>query len=87
MNVEGCLRSVRCPECKTVFYPTAQWGWKVGGRQYCRYNCMRAAQKNMLKRKANRLNKERIRMVQRRAPAEEINLITWEYTDIIAAVK
>ncbi len=87
MNTEACLKAVRCPECKTTFYPTPLWGWKIGERRYCRYSCMRAAQKRQAekkKQKARALNEKRIRMVQERAPAREINAVSQKYTQIMA---
>lgn len=39
------IRSRLCPICGRDFCPTSSWAWKRGAKLYCRYNCMRQAEK------------------------------------------
>ena len=55
----GLLRTAKCPECGTVFHyaKSDQWAYKIVVKKgkhpilYCRYNCMRAAERRQSKRR------------------------------------
>lgn len=38
----------KCPVCKRKFIIRGDWGWTLGNRKYCRYSCMREAEKKRL---------------------------------------
>ena len=88
MNTEGCMKAMKCPICKRLFYPTPQWGWTVDERRFCRYSCMREAEKKRRRKtateKARELNEKRVQMVKDHAPAREINAITRDYERLAA---
>lgn len=92
MNVKGCVKAVLCPVCRKPFYPTPQWGWKdEDGRRYCRYPCMREAEKARAARKkkatAKKLDSRRVRMVREHARPEAIHEISRQYLAALAECK
>ena len=42
---ENNFRGTLCPICGREFYPTPEWGWKDSENLYCRYSCMRKAER------------------------------------------
>lgn len=90
MNTEACLKAVKCPVCKRVFYPSPLWGWTIGERRFCRYSCMRETEKKK-KRKAGKtareLNNKRVRMVEAHERPEKINEVSRRYLAALAEEK
>lgn len=39
------LTERKCPICKRRFIIRGEWGWTLGQTRYCRYSCMREAEK------------------------------------------
>ena len=49
---------VKCPECGRIFFPTPIYGWKVGGKRYCRYSCMRKEERRREEKRKEKMRKE-----------------------------
>lgn len=46
--IKHTVRKKICPVCKKEFHcAAARWGWKIGGKLYCSYHCMRVDEKAM----------------------------------------
>lgn len=51
MYAGGVGAEWRCPECDTIFLvPARVWGYKLNGKKYCSYKCLRAAENKKKKK-------------------------------------